>query len=369
MVDDYAARVRGATDVLGKLFNDLVAQLDVEQGTGFDWWVGEADWKTRVLIADYLVQSVHGTSASLCSAALAAREHAQVRYSRQVRVKGAIESLRRRSVRASAEEFARAVFDAPGDRERDLRAATSAEHALFHLAQAFDRLAAVLVIVGGFRVANVETVDWKVVPKLLSEFGASEPPNKPRTEPGGSPGRALQVDLLEPLTRLGDYGPPDWLKWLRETRNAMTHRPPGTQWGILLKDRTIVHPLFQQPKWSTVQTMVYAARPGLNGALLQEDSVRTIDGLCDSTVELIRDLTSAAASCWERRRSEPTLIAQDGMQWRDVEPAKERLEFRGFNDGRMLNVPPGGDLHMNPTDARRLAAARIPDAARAKWFT
>ncbi|GAA4474164.1 hypothetical protein GCM10023094_09250 [Rhodococcus olei] len=368
MVDDYLARVQPATDPLDGFSNELIAQLDVDGGNGFSWWAGQSDWKTLTLISDYLIQSVRGTSKALTAASLSATELSHLRFSRQAKVSGAL-SVLDRDPTATVDDYIRAFTDNAIGRKAELKAEMAEEHTLYHLAQTLDRLAIVLIIVGGFQLKNVVKSDWSTLDSLKFELDDAISPNRPRVEPAGSAARKLQSKLLAPLDDLDKYGPPDWLPWLRESRNALTHRAPGTNWTILASKRRLVRPLYQQPKWSDVQTHVYADNPGPNGALIQEDSEVTLDGLCASVTHFVTDLTQAARECWTARQSDPSLIVQHGTQWADREPTNERLKFRGYGDGKIIKLSKGTDVRVNPSEARRLQAARLHDSGRQLWLS
>lgn len=363
MVDDYLGRVKPATALLDRFADDLVDQLDVDGGNGFSWWVGYSDWKTLTLIADYLIQAVRGTSGSLVAASLSATEHAQSRYTRQSKAAGSWAKLDRQGT-ASSEDYLKAMIDP----KADLKAEMTAEHTLYHLAQTLDRLAIGLLIVGGIQVKDVARSDWTKVEETKDELNGMKVPKKPRLELVGSAGRELQTRLLAPLGNLDQYGPEDWLTWLRETRNASTHRAPGAKWTVLDRKRRLVSPLYQQPKWSEVQTFVYAVKPGPEGALLQEDSVVTLDGLCESVTRFVADLTKAMTECWDARRRAPAAIVQHGLLWPHLEPTTSRLRFRGYSGGGMIRLIKGSRLQLNDKDGIRLRAARILDTDRNQWF-
>lgn len=365
MVDDYRGRVEPATSLLDQFADDLVDQLDVGGGNGFPWWSGYSDWKTLTLIADYLIQAVRGASESLVAASLSATEHAHLRFWRQSKATGTWGKLDRQGT-ASADDYVQAMID-PKD---DLKAAMTAEHTLYHLAQTLDRLAIALLVVGGIQVKDVARSDWgtvETVKKVLDSVPVRGA-NKPRVEPEGSQGREFQARLLSSLDNLDRYGPADWLAWLRETRNASTHRAPGVKWTVLDRKRRLVSPLYQQPKWSEVQTFVYAAKPGPEGALLQEDSAVTLDGLCKSVTRFVADLAKAMTECWDARQRAPELIVQHGRLWPDLEPATSRLRFRGYSGGGTIRLIKGSKLRLNEKDGIRFRAARILDTDRNRWF-
>ncbi len=113
---------------------------------------------------------------------------------------------------------------------------------------------------------------------------------------------------------------------------------------------------------------MYAAKPGPEGALLQEDSVVTLDGLCESVTRFVADLAKAMTECWDARRRAPAAIVQHGLLWPRLEPVTSRLQFRGYSGGGMIRLMKGSKLRLNDKDGVRFRAARILDADRNQWF-
>ncbi len=152
-LEDYEKRVHLAANALDQFANQLLDDLDIDNG-GFRWWKDHCDWKRRALIADYLIASVRGASLALTAASLAADV---------VRTTAAAESdaLREASAIArsknnpSIHDFAAAIPRDHVARRRMTTMTASVEHCLFHLGQVLDRLAAVIIIVGGFGEENI----------------------------------------------------------------------------------------------------------------------------------------------------------------------------------------------------------------------
>jgi hypothetical protein len=72
--EDYERRVAVATEAAEQLGDQLVGELD-EQNGGFVWWAGYSDWKTLTILSDYLIQLLYGVGESTLSASLAAKNH------------------------------------------------------------------------------------------------------------------------------------------------------------------------------------------------------------------------------------------------------------------------------------------------------
>jgi hypothetical protein len=107
-------------------------------------------WKTLTLLADYLIQSVQGTKESLSSASLTADIHRQTTFDDEVALKAAMRPIVE-SGTSDPDEIAAAIPRDAEARRRALTITESAESCIFHLWQTLDRLAAAVIIVGGFR--------------------------------------------------------------------------------------------------------------------------------------------------------------------------------------------------------------------------
>jgi hypothetical protein len=93
-------------------------------------------------------------------------------------------------------------------RRRALVITQSAESCFFHLGQALDRLAAAVIIVGGFEVKDAVKVDWGDVEEIADDVAKGS--TKQRLQPLGSKGRAAQDALaLDSGASRGDYGSPN----------------------------------------------------------------------------------------------------------------------------------------------------------------
>jgi len=67
------------------------------------------------------------------------------------------------------ETFLNTLLNAPQARRRSLTITESAEACLFHLGQTLDRLAAAVIIVGGFGFKDVASAYWTDLAKLAAE--------------------------------------------------------------------------------------------------------------------------------------------------------------------------------------------------------
>lgn len=374
----YELRVEPATSRLNAFAEQLVSELD-EQNGGFRWWSGYSDWKTLTLIADYLVQSVLGASYALGSASLAAMVHRESTSAENDAVMATWLPLAQ-SGETDPNAFLAAIPRDADSRRRDLTIRQSAEQCFFHLGQTLDRLAAALIIVGGFNQRDVVVADWGTVdmgtpsrPGLLAEVAGTVSPR--RIEPPGTPGLQLQTDLLAPIAAADGYGVAEWLQWTRDTRNAMTHRSPATQLNVMLGNMNdgirFVRLFYRQPRWSELQSLVFGAQGSLFDAFVQRASEDVLDGLCEAMTRLVAALSDAMTICWAARRATPTMIVQPGGQWRNVIPTEAASGFQGFGENlsKRLAEIPFDAMFVNDRGGKRWTAGRVMDARRGEWNT
>jgi hypothetical protein len=176
-LEDYEQRVAGATRRLGEFTNQLADELD-RQNDGFRWWTGFSDWKTLTMLSDYLVQSLGGTSESLMSASLQAEVHRQASSDEDEVFRKAFAEFEASGSR-DTETFLNALLNVPHARRRSLTITESAEACLLHLGQTLDRLAAAVIIVGGFGFKDVATAYWTDLVKLATELDSANAQNLP----------------------------------------------------------------------------------------------------------------------------------------------------------------------------------------------
>jgi hypothetical protein len=365
----YEQCVESASSALGAFRLRLLKELDQRDGA-FRWWRDFSDWKTLNMIADYLIQSLAGASEALVSASFAAQCHREAATNHSEMCNAAW-----RRVAATGETDPRVYIEAiPNDaatRTQRLRITQSAEQCCFHLGQTLDRLAAALIIVGGFEFRDVANVYWTDIVKhtgLLDELASPTPYKRPRVEPPDSPGRSIQEALLSPFRRPTDFGEHGWLDWLRETRNAMTHRSPAVKIDLLTMDLRVVRLFYREPKWSELQALVFGPAP--TGELLdiyiQRPSTEVLEGLRDSTTTLTVALADEMKTCWDARKTNPSQIIQHGSQWPVVRPTLTST-FDGYGEDLSHSVQTN-TIASNELEGLGWSAARVTDDRRREWF-
>lgn len=373
--EQYERRVEPATSALNSFADDLTQQLDMENGA-FKWWEGHSDWKTLNMVADYLIQSVQGASTALLAASFAAKTHRESNYADSKALTDAWKAVQKTGS-ANPDAYFAAIPQDAAARRRALTITNSAEHCFFHLAQTLDRLSVAMIIIGGFTVKDVAAADWATIAGTPTRDGLVQnlaaPTARQKVEPPGSAGRALQEDLLNPVARPDDFGPTGWLDWMRDTRNAMTHRSPSTTFTVFKGDTStgihLVRLFYRQSRWSELQSLVYGRPPTSQkffGAFITRPSEDILDGLCESATQFVLALTTAMTTCWAARKANPALIVQHGSQWRNVEPTEPASLFDGFGEDVSAFIQQA-DAAVG-RDATRWQAARVFDDRRADWF-
>jgi hypothetical protein len=382
-LEDYEKRVQPATAASDAFAIQLYEELDTQNG-GFWWWKDHLDWKRRVLISDYLIASVQGVSASLMAACLAADEYRLNAVADGSALQEAFEGVRTSTAKPSIHDFAAAVPRDRAARRRGRMIAYSAEHCLFHLGQVLDRLAAVIVIVGGFGKEDVLGASWNWINDLAAELGRAEPESARKTkkarrkplsglittelvQPPESDGREAQTNLIDVALAAADHGPQDWLRWTRDTRNAMTHRPPIRELNSVTSEG-VARLLYRHPKWTDIQALAFAEQPAdepMAGVFLLKSTADVLDGLCDSMNSFVTAIMQAVSECWNARRVRPMLIIQPAAQWQSPKPLSPPSKFPG--DGRDA-VPVEGSVVLTHTnEGRRWQSARVFDNVKHQW--
>jgi hypothetical protein len=365
----WEKQVEPAVRAISTLHSEVLDDLDADNvdNGGIGWWQGMTSWRHLALLSDYLLQSLSGACSSLQYAAYAANEHRSVDAAMDLKLR----SHWRKGF--NPDKLLPERTDT--DRTTEVRRAMTIEQVMYHLAQSLDRLAPAVLIVGAVNVRGVRELDWGALAstsRKLSlpsfEKNALKDAAYSTFAPAGSPGRAIQEALFEPLADLDRYGQPDWLTWLRQTRNAATHRAPGIQWHMLKGKRgapTGFHRgLARNPKWTDIENLVRQPhdRRSLEAVVLAPSTPDVLDGLVSSTVKLAEALGASMLTCWQARRATPEVLTQPGRQWHDLEP-KAPLRFMGDGPPVHLLLGEGATVHVGTELGRRIKAARILDGS------
>lgn len=368
-LNDWEQNVQQGVVPLAELEQLVMDDLDEAAG-GIGWWVGMLDWKRSVLLADYLLQSIDGAAASLQRASYAAGEHRRVVAALDYE---AVQKVRRGEMPYEGQS-------AMG-RQQVARREMTIEQVFYHLCQCLDRLAAAVLVVGAVnrdvaKAAWTQIEDLQKTAREKSSTLTLRKRIKEQLEPTGTPGRALQEELLLSVADHEEFGPPDWLPWMLETRHTFTHRGESTRL-VILKGRPgrpegLHRGLPRTPKRSDVESfgLQPPTRQSLEQLLLPKGTPETLEGLVDSTSGLAGQLAQAMQTCWVARRENPTLLIQHGKQWSKVEHV-EPMRFEGYGPKVALLLGDGASVRVSPSTGKRMRAARIldVDAGRSPWTT
>jgi hypothetical protein len=208
----------------------------------------------------------------------------------------------------------------------------------------------------------VVKLDWAEIEEIAEDLAKGS--TKQRLQPLGSTGRAAQDALMAPVLNWPPFGPTDWLPWMRDTRNGMTHRTGAQKMAVATTDNELARLFYRQPRWSELQSLIFGARPPKSpfwDAFITSASQDVLDGLCKSVAKLIEAVTKAMMACWNARAADPQMIIQHGKQWPVVEPTEAMWNFPGYGNPV---TPAEGAISLHPSGKRRWQAARVMDDRR-----
>lgn len=352
--------------MLRGLGTSILQDLDEKVG-GVGWWDGQIDFRRRVVLSEYLLDSVNGAAEALLDASLEAQTHREALHADNAwlrRVWSAVAG----AGSSTNHDFLRAMQRDGAARRRERQIDSSATHSVSHMLRALDCLAAAMIIVGAVPQL-VRKADWNHAVKLAEQCRDGSSTTK--LEPLGSAGRALQVDLFAHVLLDAKHGPQDWLPWLTATRNSRIHRGSRVHWQMLHGDRRraegLLHPFPPHPDLTDVEMMSRRPVGGTGDAFdslrLVRHSTAVIDGCLGSVTNFVTELVGALLTCWEARRAAPAILCQRGAQWQDLERVAQ-LRFEGFGPEPQII---GAELHVAPDLGKRLKSAHVMDEDRWRW--
>lgn len=364
---DYRDPVRTATEAIDALSSEIAADLDEDAG-GISWWNGHVGWRVSAQLGEYLLASCTGVATSLRHASLAVEEHQRVEFSLNHARSTRAQALFGR-VTSRDEKIGAFTAASPGEERREELQSIWAEQVLVSLAQAFDRLAAVVLIVSGVRVDVIGT-GWGELIKIAEKEPNSGPTQGMRQGTFadlGTEGRTRQGDILRVAGAWRKHGPEDWLPWLMKARNAGVHRAPRMQIHAMTTHKGrpsgVISPLYAQPDWVDTEAVVKGARGGFASMFLRPAPQSVFDGLLESVTSLATAVAAASRSLWIERRDEPGLIIQHGGTWRPLDKASV-LRFPGYGEEAPIVLK---EIALHPSTVRRMRAARLMDDQIGEW--
>lgn len=366
----FESAVAGATDPLNALSELVLGDFTVDAG-GVHWWAGHLDGRRLTVLSNVLVDAINGTVEAVLDASLAAAEHREMLYADNTWLRQTATRLHKTGVR-SEEEYLKAWMRGPKERRRERRLEAAAHDAMGHMVQALDRVAAAIAIVAASPV-EIRRIDWGRLNADLVRPAKKQTDSK-KLEPLGTTGRQLQDDMLLRVLDHPKFGPRDWLDWLRDTRNAATHRGDRVKYMLVAgevsgrKPLHLVRAMPAQPQLTDVEALARApeGRGDIAELLVIKHSDAMVDGLLQSTTNLVTHLAEGLTDTYLQRRDDPKLLIQRGAQWEDLGGSTPRREFPGY--GPYPDVRLQGSMRVNPINALRIECAHIVDGEREAWW-
>ena len=357
-IPDLAEALGCRIEPLRDLLAEVRGDLELPPGRlGIGWWAPEEEapdlLRRRLVLSDYLLASLEGVDAALVDLELHRLElfdqfsieaaELKERLSRGPRGEPTLSVPERR---CAADELAnaRAELHLTG---------------LFRAAGTiFDRLASAIVIVAALDLRARRAAWGDVTPHL----------ERRRERWSGRPNPRL--NLCERYPSAVAAGPPGWIAWLLDYRNAMVHRGRRLKMFEVAAEESEILDRTGRAFLRARRSPRLASHPGVSdvecfgmGAdtfpVLEEDAEVTLTGMFLSVKGLVEELCSGLIDVWQTRRSDPELMPQPVVeQWPNLE-LQPRHEFKGFAPGSMPFNP--SSWRLAPGMVRRMQAAALMD--------
>lgn len=335
-----------------KLTEEIFTDLD-EVALGISWWRSLPD-RERILISDYLYQSVTGIEVNVAEAKLHLMEWTDIREQQNARIADFIQR----------DQWGRTYPKVPSSQAPidDLPHKLESLHIcgfLRAIGSSLDCLGAVLIGVLGLAVP-LRRSDIRKAEKALLKIEASDKGSK------------LQTDFAQFFEDLKQtVGPIDWLEWVDQYRNMYVHRGRRMTFNQLVRRKTtildaqgqiipradtVLH-LAKYPDRSEMEALIKGPRTMLN-----EDAEVTLEGIFRSCRELQEHTCENLIAVWKERRNSPNLIQQPISQWdTNIRPC----QFTGYEPNTPFDK--GDWIISNPIFYHRFVAASIDDARVSLW--
>jgi len=349
----YLALVAGAVASLDGLYQRLLDDLDVERH-GLRQLHGHTDAPRVALISEYLVASTHGVRMSLTDSAFSVSEYREQTFADD---RWVLDRLRRVPPGSPNDAYLGAMRRDEQAEKRHRRIRLYSTHVFTHLAQALDRLAAIVVAIGAVRT-NLQKASWPT----LADARIPQEGLFAQTPEAASRQRRYLADVLKAAN---DAGPTDWLPWLLAARNTAVHRAPKIGMNVMTKGSTVhgessrlVDVFHRQPDWSDIEGFAVsgAKNEGLDDFLLIQEPHELLQGLIRSTAALADAAVGLSLELWRERTADPSLLIQPARQWPRT---LNELSFPGYDSP--LNIIRTGAVHVSPDLALRMRASGVFD--------
>lgn len=190
-------------------------------------------------------------------------------------------------------------------------------------------------------------------------------------------GANMQAQLAAQLeAAIAAAGPQGWLDWTLDFRNMLVHRGRRIELGQYLPVEPVLFGADGQPVPRARRVSHLPRDPGRSdvevfldmpwNTVLHEEGQRTLQGLMNSTTQLVQTMAPHLLNLWQWRRNHPGDLRQTAEQWKNG-PSTQSTGFNGYAPGSLVLEPSMGMMH--PITARRFHAAALDDQARPQWAT
>ncbi|MEQ1728605.1 MAG: hypothetical protein ABL982_09505 [Vicinamibacterales bacterium] len=330
-------------------------ESDLDRSTfGVRWWHDHLDPRRRILISDYLHQTVRSIQINLVEARLHQLEIEELADSSGARTRLIADAHNRPIV---AHVPAKCALD-------DLHVPLLD----MHVAGFFRSIGSALDCVAGATIG----VTGLSVGILKSDFGSLRK-ELDRLEARGDPGSLVKTLRDRWPLALAVSDDVAWLDWTLAFRNTLVHRarrmiyttlrPTSIVWigpESPVAQTEALHMLPSQPHMSEIDSF----RDANSAPVLTEDLATTVRNISDRCIALADQGTLLLHEVWMSRRADPGRIRQPAAQWsKPMRPAPST--FEGFWPGSLKYNP--GAFFSDPSTRRRIEAAALTDAHRHLW--
>lgn len=343
---------------LERLQNAVFDDLSIGPPYGISWWKNGMPSCHRIAISDQLYSCIQSISQNLIEAQLHWLEFLD--WSDQT------DSLA--SVKCESGE---PIFCST--RNDDVLAYLTPRIKIMHevgvirsLCSSLDCLAGTIIVITALDM-RVLTSGFQRVRKVLNDLRKSTPRDSNFTH-------TLQSSFAREFDRLIVCDKPEgWVEWMLNYRNMVVHRGRrfntgqfvpligGESPSMSIPCRWINH-LPIDPNRSDIE--VLSGLNSLEQSLLAEDSKTTIQGLRESTVDLVESTSDLLFHIWTLRRKNPNQGVQPQSQWGNTAPP---AGFVGYNPKEFELPSKGSPALANPILRKRLRAASLLDESRNQW--
>ena len=336
------------------LLVDEVAQ-DLDQRTnGIQWWMN-LPLHERILISDYLYQSITTIDTNLVEAKLHFLEWLDTRDHQNQRIANAVFLDSRGDLSVKTPAFT-SPYDHVPHRLQDLHLAGF----LRSIGSTLDCLAATIVAVLGLpnkmrRSGIGNTLDR--LQKVDKTLGA---------------GAELQANFYTFFVEArNSCGPNDWLDWADQYRNVFVHRGRRIVYQELTQRKPIILDTSARPLIRTDEISHLPKYPDRSeieafikskDVVLNENAEITLSGILNSTCTLVEKVSIELRRIWLIRRQSPLLIEQPIAQWSDL---PKQCSFTGYDtNAKQLEMDV---LISNPMVRFRMEMGAVTDSQRHHW--